>query len=120
MRKSLNIDENKAQRLDFNLTKRLVYNKEYAKKIKINIKINKINTIKDKIAFLSIFFIKLLIIINLIILNLTKNKINFFENNFSKISLKVKGTGDKIILGHAYDVGQNMFFDSNNFQMKFI
>ena len=101
--------------IDFNLTKRLVYNKEYTKIIKINIKINKINTIKDKIAFLSIFFIKLSIIINLIIHSLTKNNINFFENNFSKISLKVKGTGDKIILGHAKDVGLEMFFDSNNY-----
>ena len=81
------------------------------KKMKQNININKNNktnkkqNIKIHIQLKLIIhniFIKFLIIFNLIQI-LPSTKFHLINSKFSKITLKIKGTGRKIILGHESD-----------------
>ena len=88
-------------------------NKTLWKRKPREIKKNKKN-FKINIVF-SLVYIKYLIILSLFIGNSKEKEFVRLVNCFSNISLKVKGPGYKIILGHASDVGKPHYFDTKNY-----
>ena len=86
------------------------YNENYTIKLSEKVKVNrKKNIIKNDIIYnncIILYFIKLLIIIN--ILNpIENNKYNFFNFQYSKMTLKIKGVGKSIILRNEQGVTLN-------------
>ena len=68
--------------------------------------------IKNKISLINnIMFFKLLMLMHLIQMLIT-NKSLFIELYFSKITLKIKGIGEKTLLGNGYFQNQSQFFNS--------
>ena len=88
-------------------------NKTLWKRKPREIKKNKKN-FKINIVF-SLVYIKYLIILSLFIGNSKEKEFVRLVNCFSNISLKVRGTGYKIILGHAKDGGKPHYFDTKNY-----
>ena len=97
-------------------SKKEKYSFEKTRNIKENARIkvkkcNNFNKIKNRFLLMALF--NFVIILNLFFQRSIENKFCFLENSISKISLKVKGTGNQIILGHGYDNGQQYFAEEN-------